>query len=220
MVTDDICSAPMPSKPFLSWTSHTASTRDFSNSSSVSPMHKTTFMPFSTRILHWALMSSSDSPLITRRSECPARAHSIPMLFNWTGLTPPVKAPFISAVTISAPTMSLSPTISFTVSRNGKGTKRPTSAGQSSPIESAIPRAKSTASAFVWGFSFQFPVMKALRAASSVLVGPTTEGATNCLLTKAFDVPTSDRREMAAENFIVDFGVGGRILVILELGKL
>mmetsp|Transcript_282 Transcript_282/g.725 ORF Transcript_282/g.725 Transcript_282/m.725 type:complete len:214 (-) Transcript_282:81-722(-) len=197
----------MPSKPFFSCISHTASTRDFSNSSSVSPMHKTTFMSFSTNNLHCALMSSSDSPLMVLRSECPAKAHSIPMLFNMVGLTPPVKAPFISGVIISAPTMSLSPAIFCTVSRNGKGTNRPTSEGESSPIESTIPRAKSTASAFVCGFSFQFPVMKGFLAANSVLVvHPGNEGLVNCLLTKALVVPASNKKVKAAENFIVEVG--------------
>ena len=60
--------------------------------------------------------------------------------------------------------MSLSPTIFLTDSMNGKGTKRPTSQGDFSVMELAIPRARSTASALVSGFSFQFPVMKGFRA--------------------------------------------------------
>eukprot|EP00558_Chaetoceros_sp_UNC1202_P005561 CAMPEP_0197243864 /NCGR_PEP_ID=MMETSP1429-20130617/9166_1 /TAXON_ID=49237 /ORGANISM="Chaetoceros sp., Strain UNC1202" /LENGTH=57 /DNA_ID=CAMNT_0042704135 /DNA_START=47 /DNA_END=220 /DNA_ORIENTATION=- len=55
-----------------------------------------------------------------------------------TGDTPPVKAPCISGVTISAPTEILSPQMVCTVSMNGKGTKSATSAGDASVTEETI----------------------------------------------------------------------------------
>lgn len=56
--------------------------------------------------------------------------------------------------------------------------------------------------ALVCGLSFQFPVMKGFRANNSVLVDRKA-----WLLTKAFVVPTRDKRERVEENFIVK-GVG------------
>ena len=73
-------------------------------------------------------------------------------------------------------------------------------------IESAIPRAKSTASDLDCGLSFQFPVMKGFLANSSVVVVLDSNKllrTPNCLLTNASVVSVSDKRKRAAENFIV-----------------
>ena len=58
----------------------------------------------------------------------------------------------------------------------------------------------------VCGLSFQFPVINAFLSDSSVLVDPKkvrAEVPANCLLTKAFVVPVSDKSVSAAEKFIV-----------------
>jgi hypothetical protein len=55
-----------------------------------------------------------------------------------------------------------------TVSRKGKGTKRPTSQGESEVTASAMPVARSIASCLLEGLSFQLPVIKGLREKSSL----------------------------------------------------
>lgn len=67
----------------------------------------------------------------------------------------------------SAPTISLSPTISLTVSRKGNGTNRPTSAGDFVVIEEAISLARSMASCLVWGFTVKKAVVRERSSQSS-----------------------------------------------------
>jgi hypothetical protein len=55
-----------------------------------------------------------------------------------------------------------------TVSIKGKGTKSPTSHGESEVTASAMPAASSIASSLLEGLSFQFPVIKGLRENSSL----------------------------------------------------
>jgi hypothetical protein len=70
----------------------------------------------------------------------------------------------------SAPTWSFPPTEFVADSMNTYGTKRATSiSGVSGPIAPEISVARATASSRVWGFNFQLPLMKGLRAISREL---------------------------------------------------
>mmetsp|Transcript_48987 Transcript_48987/g.118650 ORF Transcript_48987/g.118650 Transcript_48987/m.118650 type:complete len:231 (+) Transcript_48987:419-1111(+) len=160
-----------PFKPFLSWTAQTAPARFCSNSSSDSPMHNIHPIPSSNNFVTWPLMYSSVSPKMTRRSLCPASAHWTPTDFNIVADTAPVNAPWTSGTTPSAPISNLPPTDDMAVSMKTYGTNNATSAsGESGPIEAAISDAKATASSFVWGFNFQFPLMNGFLAMSKAVV--------------------------------------------------
>mmetsp|Transcript_48988 Transcript_48988/g.118652 ORF Transcript_48988/g.118652 Transcript_48988/m.118652 type:complete len:229 (+) Transcript_48988:419-1105(+) len=166
-----ISSLLTPFKPFLSWTAQTAPARFCSNSSSDSPMHNIHPIPSSNNFVTWPLMYSSVSPKMTRRSLCPASAHWTPTDFNIVAETAPVNAPWTSGTTPSAPISNLPPTDDMAVSMKTYGTNNATSAsGESGPIEAAISDAKATASSFVWGFNFQFPLMNGFLAMSKAVV--------------------------------------------------
>mmetsp|Transcript_299 Transcript_299/g.840 ORF Transcript_299/g.840 Transcript_299/m.840 type:complete len:212 (+) Transcript_299:355-990(+) len=171
ITTRSISSGLIPARPFFSCTSQTSPTKSFSNSASVSPMHNITDIPCSISFKHCALMYSSVSLLMVRRSECPANAHSTPMLFSIPDEIPPVNAPAISGVTISAPTLSFPSTAFCTHSMKGNGTNKATSPGESGFTAFAMPVASSTASSLVDGLSFQFPVMKGFRSKRAVSDG-------------------------------------------------
>ena len=71
-------------------------------------------------------------------------------------------------------------------------------------MEAAIPRARSTASAFVCGLSFQFPVMNAFLANNSVDEDDARTVLRLFVATKPLDDPSAERRRVQADtSFIV-----------------
>mmetsp|Transcript_14933 Transcript_14933/g.17675 ORF Transcript_14933/g.17675 Transcript_14933/m.17675 type:complete len:202 (-) Transcript_14933:89-694(-) len=200
MTTRSNSSLLIPANPFLSCTAQTDPARFCSYSASDSPMQSMTDMPCWMSLRHCPLMYSSDSPKITRRSECPASAHCTPRESSMEVLTAPVNAPLISGHTPSAPTINFPPDASIAVSINTYGTKSATSTlGDASVILLAILVASSMASVLLWGLSFQFPEMNGFRASScDVRAALSEDGA------KAVDTPARvERRVATMQNFIV-----------------